>query len=63
MVGSVISTAHSEDEWPLEALANYSSLLWLEKKRGVKEMDAVLNGYRSSCRKRTRKAKLMNRLA
>ena len=45
--GSVISTAHSEDEWLLEALANYSSLLWLEKKRGVKEMGAVLNGYRS----------------
>jgi len=45
--GSVISTARSEDDWLLEALANYSSLLWLEKKRGVKEMEAVLNGYRS----------------
>lgn len=45
--GSVISTAHSEDEWLLEALSSYSSLLWLEKKKGVKEMDAVLNGYRS----------------
>jgi Peptidase family M1 domain len=45
--GSVISTAHSEDEWLLEALANYSSLLWLEKKKSVKEMEAVLNGYRS----------------
>jgi hypothetical protein len=44
--GSVISTAHSEDEWLLEALANYSSLLWLEKKRGVKEMENVLDGYR-----------------
>lgn len=31
--GGVISTAHSEDGWLLEALANYSSLLWLEKKR------------------------------
>jgi len=45
--GSVISTAQSEDEWLLEALANYSSLLWLEKKRGLKEMETVLNGYRS----------------
>ncbi len=45
--GSVISTAHSEDEWLLESLANYSSLLWLEKRKGVKDMDAVLNGYRS----------------
>jgi hypothetical protein len=45
--GGVISTAHSEDEWLLEALANYSSLLWLEKKKGVKEMVTVLDGYRS----------------
>ena len=33
--GSVISTAHTEDEWLLEALANYSSLMWLEKKKEV----------------------------
>ena len=45
--GSVISTAHSEDGWLLEALANYSSLLWLEKKKGVKEMETVLDGYRA----------------
>jgi aminopeptidase N len=45
--GGVISTAHSEDEWLLEALANYSSLLWLEKKRSVKEMETVLSGYRA----------------
>jgi aminopeptidase N len=45
--GSVISTAHSEDGWLLEALANYSSLLWLEKKKGVKEMENVLDGYRA----------------
>ena len=30
----------------LESLANYSSLLWLEKKRGVKEVETVLDGYR-----------------
>jgi hypothetical protein len=45
--GSVISTAHSEDEWLLEALANYSSLLWLEKKKSVKDMETVLSSYRS----------------
>jgi hypothetical protein len=45
--GSVISTGHSEDEWLLEALANYSSLLWLEKKKSVKEMQNVLDGYRA----------------
>lgn len=45
--GSIISTQHSEDEWLLEALANYSSLLWLEKKKGVREMQGVLDGYRA----------------
>src|SRR5260370_41522 len=44
--GSIISSGGQEDEWLLEALANYSSLLWMEKKKGVKEMDKVLNGYR-----------------
>jgi hypothetical protein len=55
--GSVISTAHSEDEWLLEALANYSSLLWLEKKKGVKEMEAVLNGYRSELQEKDSQGK------
>ena len=45
--GSVISPERAEDEWLLEALANYSSLLWLEKKKGFKEMETVLDGYRS----------------
>ncbi len=45
--GGVISTAHTEDEWLLEALANYSSLLWLEKKKSFKEMETVLSSYRS----------------
>ncbi|MEO8050078.1 MAG: M1 family aminopeptidase [Acidobacteriota bacterium] len=45
--GSVISTRQSEDEWLLESLANYSSLLWLEKKKGLKQMEAVLDGYRA----------------
>ena len=45
--GSIISPDRAEDEWLLEALANYSSLLWLEKKKGLKEMETVLDGYRS----------------
>ena len=44
--GSLIATEGSEDEWLLEALANYSSLLWLEKKKGPREMQKVLDGYR-----------------
>jgi hypothetical protein len=45
--GSIIESRRIEDEWLLEGLANYSSLLWLEKKKGVKEMASVLNSYRT----------------
>ena len=45
--GSIIESRRVEDEWLLEALANYSSLLWLEKKKGVKEMASVLDSYRT----------------
>ena len=44
--GSLIATEGSEDEWLLEALANYSSLLWMEKKKGAREMQKVLDEYR-----------------
>lgn len=44
--GNLIATEDTEDEWLLEALANYSSLLWMEKKKGVREMEKILNGYR-----------------
>ena len=30
----------------MEALANYSALLYLERRRGVKALDSVLDGYR-----------------
>ena len=45
--GSIIESRRIEDEWLLEALANYSSLLWLEKKKSAKEMASVLNSYRT----------------
>ncbi|HSR09115.1 MAG TPA: M1 family aminopeptidase [Bryobacteraceae bacterium] len=45
--GSIIESRRIEDEWLLEALANYSSLLWLEKKKSVKEMASVLESYRT----------------
>jgi hypothetical protein len=44
--GGVVTVARSEDEWILEGLANYSSVLWLEKKKGAKEAAKVLDGYR-----------------
>jgi hypothetical protein len=45
--GGIIESRRIEDEWLLEALANYSSLLWLEKKKGVREMAGVLESYRT----------------
>jgi hypothetical protein len=45
--GNMIGSQRIEDEWLLEALANYSSLLWLEKKKGLKEMESVLDSYRA----------------
>ena len=44
--GSILTSEGADDEWLLEALANYSSLLWMEKKKGLREMDKVLDGYR-----------------
>jgi len=45
--GAVVSVDRTEDEWLIESLANYSSLMWLEKKKGVKEMARVLDNYRA----------------
>lgn len=44
--GSLVAPASQKDDWLIEALSSYSSLLFLEKKRGVKEMEKVLSGYR-----------------
>jgi len=45
--GNIIGPQRSEDEWLLEALANYSCLMLLEKKKGAKEMESVLDNYRA----------------
>lgn len=44
--GSVVTSNRSEDRWLPEALANYSALLWLEKKKGFNPVAKVLDGYR-----------------
>jgi hypothetical protein len=44
--GNVVSTAAYQDDWIVEALAQYSALLWLEKKRGAGAMQQELNQYR-----------------
>lgn len=44
--GNSVTTARGEDDWIIEALANYSALLYLEKKRGPKAVDQVLASFR-----------------
>ena len=44
--GNVVSPAGYQDEWLMEALAHYSALMWLEKKRGTATMQAELNDFR-----------------
>jgi hypothetical protein len=44
--GNVVTVSAYQDEWMMEALSSYSALLWLEKKKGVKAVDSVLEDYR-----------------
>jgi hypothetical protein len=45
--GNVVTSAGGQDDWIMEALANYSALMILEKKKGPKALNQVLDEYRS----------------
>ncbi len=45
--GNLVATGGYEDDWLMEALADYTSLMYLEKKKGPRAFDAVLDSYRS----------------
>jgi len=45
--GNVVTSAGYHDYWLMEALANYSALLYLEKRKGTRSLDDVLQSYRS----------------
>jgi hypothetical protein len=55
--GDAVIPASYQDEWLAEGLANYSALMYLEKKRGVKAMEDVLEDYRDSLLKRDNQIK------
>ncbi len=40
--GNVVAPASDQDNWLMEALANYSALLYLEQRSGPKALDSVL---------------------
>jgi hypothetical protein len=45
--GNRVAAATYRDNWLMEALANYSALLFLEKTKGERIMDTMLESYRS----------------
>jgi hypothetical protein len=45
--GNVVLAKSYQDEWLLEALAHYSALLWLEKKKGPKALEEVMGGFQA----------------
>ena len=45
--GNLVVPANYHDEWLIESLANYSALLLLEQRKGVKALDAVMDDYRT----------------
>lgn len=46
--GGLVYSATYRDDWLLEALANYSALLYLEKHKGPHEIETLLDGYRTA---------------
>jgi hypothetical protein len=45
--GNRVTTENYHDAWLMEALANYSALLYLEKRRGPRALDQMLGEYRT----------------
>lgn len=45
--GGEVTGASYHDDWLMEALANYSALLYLEKTKGRREIETLLDGYRA----------------
>ena len=41
----MVTTGSYQDDWLMEALANYSALLYLEKRKGARALDTVLQVY------------------
>jgi Peptidase family M1 domain len=45
--GNLVLPVSYHDDWLIESLANYSALLLLERRKGVKALDDVLDEYRT----------------
>jgi hypothetical protein len=50
--GNIVTADGYHDGWLMEALANYTALLYLEKRKGPRSVEAALNEYRDSLLKK-----------
>ena len=46
--GNLVTSEAYQDAWMMEALANYTALLYLEKRKGPRALEAVLDAYRAN---------------
>ncbi len=46
--GNRVTASSYRDSWLMEALANYSALLYLEKAKGVRSLELMLDSYRQN---------------
>lgn len=51
--GNVVASASYRDEWLQEALANYTALMLLERRRGARALESVLEEYRADLLRET----------
>ncbi len=58
--GNQVASSSYQEEWMMEALANYSALMLLEKRKGVKVLDQVLDGYRQHLLTKTKAGKTID---
>ena len=51
--GNLVTSEGYRDDWLMEGLANYSALLYLEKRKGPKSLEAALDEHRAQLLERT----------
>ena len=51
--GNLVSSEGYGDDWMMESIADYSALMFLEKKKGTKALDTVLDRYRNHLLEKT----------
>ena len=57
--GNLVTSASYQDDWLMEALANYSALIALEKRKGRKTLEYVLDEYRQDLLKKDQEGEII----